>query len=272
MNAHYWNPSALEELRLRSLPVIGQNSEAPMPFSSSTPFRTPMPVSPSPPASPPSGPALLDPLPAHAISPTLQLGTPPPTQAVPRPRPRPRPVRQPTPVNSALPSQDPERPRSLTHSPPPRPWPVRQPTPVDPALPSQDPERSRSLTHSSPPRPWPVRQSTPLGSIPPLQDPPHPHSSTHSPLIRQPTPVHPDENEEPIPSAQAPSQMDTPLWPWHALDAYQYLKQESIVGGEGEKVVATRNWGSAWVDCVEAFMEFQRLAGFPVSLLHVEHQ
>lgn len=59
--------------------------------------------------------------------------------------------------------------------------------------------------------------------------------------------------------------LDTSSWPQHASDVYNYLTSETIIGEKGENVVVARGWGDKWLACVKEFMEFQKLAGFPVS-------
>jgi hypothetical protein len=58
---------------------------------------------------------------------------------------------------------------------------------------------------------------------------------------------------------------NTSSWPQHALDAYHYLKNEAVQGKDGERSLAARSWGDDWFACVQGFMDFQQLAGFPVS-------
>jgi hypothetical protein len=59
--------------------------------------------------------------------------------------------------------------------------------------------------------------------------------------------------------------LDTSSWPQHASDVNNYLTSETIIGKKGENDVVARGWGDEWLACVKEFMEFQKLAGFPVS-------
>lgn len=115
------------------------------------------------------------------------------------------------------------------------------------------------------PRAWPVRPPTPENDID--MDPPSPISPTRLTIApRLLVPV--NTPEVPLDShAPGNSLPDTLSWPRHALDVYNYLKNETTTGANGEKVVATREWGNEWLACVHEFMGYQKLAGFPVSYL-----
>ncbi|KIM86480.1 hypothetical protein PILCRDRAFT_4959 [Piloderma croceum F 1598] len=108
---------------------------------------------------------------------------------------------------------------------------------------------------------WPVCPPTPENDID--MEPPPPISPTHStiaPCLLVPV----NTLEVPLDShAQGNLLPDMSSWPWHMLDMYNYLKNETTMGVNGEKVVATREWGNEWLACVHEFMGCQKLAGFP---------
>jgi hypothetical protein len=104
---------------------------------------------------------------------------------------------------------------------------------------------SRSSTTSPIPRRWPVNQLIPE------------EDHIDNPAI-------PGASPRLMPRQHLP--LDTSSWPQHALDVYRYLMDETATGVTGEKVTTTRDWGDEWVTCVKGFMEFQKSAGFPVSL------
>ena len=124
--------------------------------------------------------------------------------------------------------------------------------------------RIRSLTVSPAPRPWPVRPATPSDDVFDDISPAHARPLAVSPTrpATAPSPrVRTSDTHVPNPP------LDTLSWPCHALDAYNYLANDFIIGEKGEKVVTARGGGDEWLKCVQGFMEFQRLAGFPVSHL-----
>ena len=124
--------------------------------------------------------------------------------------------------------------------------------------------RIRSLTVSPAPRPWPVHPATPSDDVFDDISPAHARPLAVSPTrpATAPSPrVRTSDTHVPNPP------LDTLSWPCHALDAYNYLANDFIIGEKGEKVVTARGGGDEWLKCVQGFMEFQRLAGFPVSHL-----
>ena len=64
-----------------------------------------------------------------------------------------------------------------------------------------------------------------------------------------------------LPPALDPPDFST--WPKHMVDAYVYLMKETMV--DKVSVAHARSWGRGWTECLEAFFEFQRRAGFPDS-------
>jgi len=49
-------------------------------------------------------------------------------------------------------------------------------------------------------------------------------------------------------------------WPEDLLEIYKYLTQGPALAEE-----MPRDWGQEWADCVEEYMSFQGISGFPVS-------
>jgi hypothetical protein len=142
-----------------------------------------------------------------------------------------------------------------------------QPLSVSHVAPQTRP-RSRSSTGSPSPRPWPIRSPTPQDDCMDMQRSPHasyPHSAIEGPLVPVETPGTPPES---LPQSRMLA-LDTSSWPKHALDAYHYLRNKTTIGENGEKVTTLRGWGDEWSACVDGFMEFQKLAGFPVSQLRL---
>jgi hypothetical protein len=91
----------------------------------------------------------------------------------------------------------------------------------------------------------------------PLPESPAPLPWTNDPVD---TPRDP-----PSPSHQEILRVSRPLpdysgWPENLLEVYKYLTQRPAPAEE-----MPRDWGQEWADCVEEYMSFQGISGFPVS-------
>lgn len=174
------------------------------------------------------------------------------------------------PSDSRPPSPRPPLPsRSPTPSPQPPP-PSRSPTPQHPPLPGiplPAPLR-RSPTPTSPPPSPPLQRPSHPSLIPPRHATPPP---SHLPPPESPAAL-PWTNDlvatprdSPSPSHQETHRVSRPLpdylgWPKDLLKIYKYLTR-----GPAPAEEMPRDWGQEWADCVEEYMKFQGISGFPVS-------
>lgn len=246
----FW--AGLEECQRRALstgdeqPQNASRNPTPIP-SSNVPDPTPPPSSPLPPPPPWS------PSPSPSPPPS-----PPPRSPSPRPTPPPSP---PPPSRDPSPSPVPEELRTQNER-------NKDPEPLvqgergkspEPVGPTFNREGAGSIRHARTESPEPLEwPEDPMSPEPVRRTPTASVGSSDTQTTPRSDAV-PGSNA--VPPAIVIRAPDMSCWPRHIIEAWKFLLYKSDDG----TFTVPRDWGEGWMDCVEAFVDFQKNEGFPVS-------
>lgn len=180
--------------------------------------------------------------------------TPPPASPPPSPLRTPLPLPPPSPSPSPPPSPSRSSPRPLP-PPLPSPPPPSRPPSSSPGSETEGISKQGSGRNETPePLAWPQAPESPAEYIP-------------APLAGQSNNLLESRLEyQRTNSETRPDPPDISKWPQYMVDARRYLLYKPDDG----TFTVPRGWGKGWEECVDAFVEFQKSQGFPVSSLVFE--